>query len=196
MIELAHSLIREQIRKYNGGYKTPPEIDNALYRSLLDFYNELTQRRSRYLDEEQYNISGTNRFDLPEDFSKAVNVFSLVGAKRHEGDILTEIEFADRINSYILAPDVQNPVARIIGSSIDFYPEDAGNFVLSYYRTPFMPVFGYTVAENGRDIIFDADTSVELDIDPTDINTVVRRSLFYLGVSLQEQGLVMEGNGK
>ncbi len=193
MIELAHNIIRDQIRKYSGGYKSPEQIDVALYRSLMDFVQR-TSRPSRYLKEQAYNISGTNSFNLPTDFYRHANIYSLINGKKHEGDVLDEMQFADRVNSHFLAPDLENPVARIIGSKIELYPIDAGNFVFSYYRTPIKPKYGYDLV-NGRSIVFDPTTSTELDVDETDLNAVVSRSLFYLGISLKEETLVIEGNG-
>jgi hypothetical protein len=191
IIELAHSIVRDQIRKSGGGYKSPAQIDTALYRGLLDFLNGITTRPSRYLKEQPYNISGTNSFDLPEDFSRHANIFSLVDGQKYEGDVLDEMQFADRINSFILAPDLQNPVARIIGGKIEFYPDDAGNFILSYYRTPIKPVFGFDLV-NGRNMVFDQETSTELDIDETDMNHIIARALFYVGISLKEESLLTE----
>jgi hypothetical protein len=198
MIELAHKVIREQIRKYRAAYKSPEEIDNALYRGLIDFYNDLfkskqnSQQLSRYLKEQVCNISGTNIFDLEADFHKPVNVISVVGGFPYEGDILSETEWLDRIKSLIIPPTLQNPIARIIGDKVEFYPSDAGNFKLVYYRAPEKPVFAYTVDVNGRDITYNPVGSVDLDINEPAFDDVVVRAIGYLGISLSDQGLLVE----
>lgn len=197
MIDLVHSIIREQIRKYQGGYKSPKEIDNALYRALLDFYNNLfvprinSQELRRYLKEQVCNISSTNKFTLNSDYNKASIIKSIVGANVYEGDILEDNEYLDRINSVILAPDLQHPIARIIGNEIEFYPSDAGNFVLTYYRSPVKPIFNYTTP-GGRDIVYNSVGSVDLDVNQNSINNVIVGALGYLGISLKEESLLLE----
>jgi hypothetical protein len=198
MIELAHKVVREQIRKYRAAYKSPAEIDNALYRGLIDFYNDLfkskqnSQHLTRYLKQQVCNISSANSFTLNSDFSRPVNIYSTVSGQRHEGDILSENDWLDRVQSSIIFPDLQNPIARIIGTNIEFYPSNAGNFTLVYYRAPLKPVFNFTVAGNGRDITYNPTGSVQLDINEPAFDDVVVRSLGYLGVSLNDQGLLVE----
>lgn len=197
MIELAHEIIKEQIRKYSGGYKSPGEIDNALYRGLMDFYNGLffpkinSQELSRYLKEQVCNISTSNVFSLNPDFNKPSIIKSVVGANIYEGDILEEREYLDRLNSSILTPDLEHPIARIKGNEIEFFPSDEGNFILSYYRSPVEPVFAYTVS-GGRNITYNPIGSVDLDINPNSLNGVVSGALGYLGISLKEEGLLLE----
>jgi len=197
MIELAHEIIKEQIRKYSGAYKAPGEIDNALYRGLMDFYNGLffpkinSQELSRYLKEQVCNISSTNIFSLNADFNKPVIIKSVVGANTYEGVILEEREYLDRVNSVILTPDLQYPIARIIGNNIEFYPKDAGNFILSYYRSPIVPIYAYTVS-GGRNITYNPVGSVDLDVNPNSLNNVTVGALGYLGISLKEESLLLE----
>lgn len=198
MIDLAHNIIREQIRKYRAAYKTPEEIDNALYRGLIDFYNSLfkskqnSQQVSRYLTEQVCNITSTNVFALNSNFNRPVRITSTVGSNVYEGEILAENEWLDRRNSFILAPTLQQPIARIIGTNIEFYPSDSGNYRLVYYRSPLQPKFNYTVAVNGRDVVYNPTGSVNVDVNPSALNDVIVRALGYLGVSLNDQGLIVE----
>lgn len=193
LIEEAHSIVRDQIRKFKASYQTPEQIDRALYRGLLDYYTSLfkttdnVQKLNRYLKTATHNTAGT--FTLPADFQREVQVFSLYTGKEYEGDILTEQEFTDRRNSFILTPDYTRPIARIRGGQIEYLPAD-GNFILSYYREVIKPVFAYTVSV--RDIIFDAENSVELDVDASALNRVLVNTMPYLGIALNEESLLME----
>lgn len=197
MIDLAHKIIREQIRKYRAAYKTPEEIDNALYRGLIDFYNGLfrskqnSQQVSRYLTEQVCNITSTNVFPLNPDFNRPVRITSTVGTSVFEGEVLAENEWLDRRNSFILAPTNQQPIARIIGSNIEFYPGDSGNYRLVYYRSPLQPKFNYTVS-GGRDVVYNPTGSVNVDVNPSALNDVIVRAVAYLGISLNDQGLLAE----
>lgn len=198
MIDLTHKIVREQIRKYRAAYKTPEEIDNALYRGLIDFYNGLfkskqnSQQLSRYVTEQTCNITTSNVFTLNSDFNKPISITSTVSGQVYEGEILSENEWLDRKNSFILPPTSQQPIARIKGTSIEFYPSDSGNYKLVYYRSPVQPKFNYTVAANGRDVTYNATNSVNVDVNPSALNDVIVRALGYLGVSLNDQGLIVE----
>tara|TARA_R110000772_G_scaffold261411_1_gene379871 strand:- start:72 stop:683 length:612 start_codon:yes stop_codon:yes gene_type:complete len=197
VIELAHKIIREQIRKYRAGYKSPEEIDNALYRSLIDFYNLLfmpkinSQELSRYIKEQVCNISSTNSFSLAPDFNKPIIIKSNYVGNVYEGEILEEREYLDRINSAILTPDLEFPIARILNGNIEFFPSDAGNYIFSYYRSPVKPKFNYTVPD-GRNVVYTSVGSIDLDINPNSINNVIVGSLGYLGISLKEDSLLLE----
>jgi hypothetical protein len=198
MIQLAHDTIRGQIRKYRASYKTAEEIDSALYRSLMDFYNKLflgqrnSQQLSHYLSEQICDITTSNSFDLNLDFNRPVIIKSVVGQIQYEGDILAENEWMDRLNSVIIPPSLEKPIARVLGDKIEFYPGDAGNFVLVYYRSPVKPEYKYTVDGNGRDITFNPTGSVDLDVNKNSINNVISGALAYLGVSLKDDSLLME----
>lgn len=197
MIDLVHKIIREQIRKYRAAYKTPEEIDNALYRGLIDFYNGLfkskqnSQQLTRYLVEQTCNISSTNVFPLSSNFNRPVGIISTVSGQQYEGDVLSENEWLDRKNSFIVPPTLQFPIARIVGSNVEFYPSDAGNYKLVYYRSPVQPKFSYTISNN-RDIIYTSVGSVDVDVNQPALNDVIVRAIGYLGVSLNDQGLLVE----
>jgi hypothetical protein len=193
LIEEAHSIVRDQIRKFKGAYQTPQQIDRALYRGLLDYYTSLfkttdnVQKLNRYLKTVAHNTTGT--FTLPADFQREVQIFALYAGKEYEGDLLTEQEFSDRRNSFILAPDYERPIARIRGSQITYLPTD-GNFILSYYREVIKPVFAYDVVV--RDIVFKEVGSVDLDVDASALNRVLINTMPYLGIALNEESLLME----
>ena len=193
LIQEAHDIIRDQIRKFKGAYQTPAQIDRALYRGLMDYFSSLlkstdnVQKLNRYLKTVAHNTTGT--FTLPADFQREVQIFSLYTGKEYEGDILSEQEFSDRRNSEIIPPDYTRPIARIRGSQIEYLPAD-GNYVLSYYREIIKPVYAYDVSV--RDFVFDPDSSVELDVDASALNRVLVNTLPYLGIALNEESLLME----
>ena len=193
LIQEAHNIVRDQIRKFKGAYQTPQQIDRALYRGLMDYYTSLfkttdnVQKLNRYLKTAAHNTTGI--FTLPTDFQREVQIFSLYTGKEYEGDILTEQEFSDRRNSLIIAPDYMRPIARIRGGQIEYLPAD-GNYILSYYREVIKPVFAYDVVV--RDIIFKEEGSVELDVDASALNRVLINTMPYLGISLNEESLLME----
>jgi hypothetical protein len=200
LIQEAHEIVRDTIRKNKASYKSPEQIDRALNRGLTDYISFLmnpntpsdSQPLTHWLEEQE--INGTSA-TLNDNFFKESNIYSRVDGKEYEGDILSEQEFNDRANSYILGPMYEHPIARIIGRTIKFLPVD-GNYVLSYYREPIKCKWAYTVAENQRDLIFDEENSVDLDCNRNSMSEVISRALYYLGISMEAQNLIMEEKGK
>lgn len=199
LIEESHEIIRDTIRKNSASYKSPEQIDRAINRGLTDYMAFLlnpntpsdSQPLTYWLKEQVVN--GTSA-TLNEDFLRESNIYSKVDGKEYEGDILTEQEYNDRANSYIIPPTYEDPIAKIIGSEIRFLPVN-GNYVLSYYREPIQCKWAYTV-ENNRNLVFDADNSIELDCNRTSMSEVISRALYYFGISMEAQNLIMEEKGK
>jgi hypothetical protein len=272
-------------QKYEGIMVSADKFFSRVIEDLIPDMNQGKRLNYLYVDNVDYNISSTNIFDLPSDFVEGITVFSRVGNEKYEGVILTEVEFLDRINSTLLQPTLQAPIARIYNNKIEFYPSDSGNYTLSYYKFPsdkrpmatvkdnkiqvkpdveveltyykyptekrplgkfenqklfikpftanaelnyyafpverdalirisgsnilcdpatvtsialyylvypITAVFGYTVAPNGRDITYNPATSTDLNWKPTALSEIVSRALMYLGISLNEQSLIME----
>lgn len=271
--------------RYEGVMVSPDKFYSRVIEDLIPDMNQGKRLNYLYVENVDYNISSTNVFALPSDFVEGITIFSRVGSNKYEGVILTEVEFLDRVNSSLLQPTLEAPIARIYDNKIEFYPADAGNYTLSYYKFPseirplatvrdnkiqvrpaveveltyykyptelrpiakfedqkvfIKPftnnatlnyyafpierdaliritgdevscdpstvseialyylvypetgVFAYTIAPNGRDIIYDSVNSVDLNWKKTALSEIVSRALMYLGISLNEQGLIME----
>lgn len=191
MIEEAHKIIRDTIRKQTGSMKTPAQIDRALNRALFDYMIFLLKSNNNPQDIKRYieRVDADN--GVPENMVREISISSEVDESEYEGEILSEKEFNDRRNSVLLAPEYTNPIARISGKEIEVLPVN-GNYILTYYREPIECRYAYTVAENGRDIIFDPDNSIDLDCNKLAMSEVISRALLYLGISLENQSLVME----
>lgn len=205
LIEKAHKLIRGTIRKSQGSYVSPEDIDMNLNRSINDHVlfllspkgNANNQPLSRYISRHSYSNPSSNEYGLPPNFLKEINIYSLADGNTYEGDILKEQEFTDRRNSYITPPDTIHPIARLLGTS-DTYPNGVieilpsqGNFIFSYYRTVNNCLFSYNSPDN-RSIVFDEENSVEVDCNEGVLSEIVSRALVYFGVSLEAQNLLSE----
>jgi hypothetical protein len=99
--------------------------------------------RHLFKQEETYTlVAASDRLqDLPTDFNKEIQLFYKDGQNNYfEGEILSDREFAERLVSVIIAPDLENPIARIVGDQIEFYPRPTGvdtyDYVLSFYKYP------------------------------------------------------------
>lgn len=199
LIEEAHEIIRDAIRKNSGSYISPEQIDRALNRGVTDYMAFLlspdtpsdSQPLTYWLKEQVVNSTSAS---LESDFLRESNIYSKIDGKEYEGDILSEQEYNDRANSYIIPPTYEDPIAKIIGEEIQFLPEN-GNYVLSYYREPVKCKWAYTIVDN-RKFVFDEANSIDLDCNRTSMSEVISRALYYLGIGMQAQNLIMEEKGK
>jgi hypothetical protein len=200
MIEKAHKIIRDTIRKTLGSYVDPEQIDRALNRGLTDYISEILNQgvNAKPISLTRYVKSVPVTNQIPDDFFKEITVLSVADDTRYEGEILTEQEFYDRKNSKLVGPETEHPIARMYsdteGQKIEVLPE-GGNYLLSYYREPIECKFAYTTPDN-RTIVYDPDNSVDLDCNVLALSDVISRALLYLGVSLEAQNLILEEKAK
>lgn len=122
--------------RFEGIMTTPDKFYSRQIEDLIPERNQGKRQNYLYVENEDFDIVGTNVFELPSDFVDHITIFSRVGNQKYEGVILTEVEFLDRINSTLLAPTIEDPIARIFDNKIEFYPANAGNYTLSYYKFP------------------------------------------------------------
>ena len=200
MIENAHKIIRDTIRKTLGSYVDPEQIDRVLNRGLNDYVVSLLNQgvNAKPLPLTRYVKSVPVTDEIPEDFFKEITIVSVADNTRYEGEILTEQEFYDRKNSSLVGPETEHPIARLYsdneGQKIEILPVD-GNYLLSYYRKPIECRFAFTTPDDRR-IVFDADNSIDIDCNVLALSNVISRALLYLGISLEAQNLIMEEKAK
>lgn len=121
---------------------------------------------------------------LPADFSQDVTGETSCG---RELTILRPEEWMDRMHSEILAPDQENPIAKMEDDKIFVQPDEFTEINLTYFRLPNEFVFATTVAGDGRSEVFTSvgSTDIEFGIDCS--KEIIRRALVVLGVSFQNR---------
>jgi len=77
-------------------------------------------------------------------------------------DFLGDDKWANRVSSPIKSPTKKYPIAKWIGSQIQFAPADMRYVHFTYLREPVKPVLAYTYDGN-NDIVYDEDNSVQFD---------------------------------
>jgi len=69
---------------------------------------------------------------------------------------------------------------------IQLYPsQDSYTGTIYYMKRPIKPVYGYTVV--GRQIVYNPDTSTQLQWRDTDIDTILLKALSSIGINLSDQ---------
>lgn len=103
--------------------------------------------------------------------------------------ILNEDQIAERLDSHIIQPTEERPVALLGGVTngqyrIQFFPETGKTGQLYYLRRPVAPKYAYTL--NGRTETFDAGNSIDLEWNDAAVNQVIYKALGILGVPIED----------
>lgn len=102
--------------------------------------------------------------------------------------MMKDKEVADILESSIVYPDLDNPYANIEGSGVRVYPENIDRVEMVYLRQPLVPLWGFTTV-NDREV-YDASTSIDLDIPEELMNEVAMMHLSFIGIHIREQELI------
>ena len=118
-------------------------------------------------------------------------VYTENSVERQSGvKVLSEDQIAQRINSQIVAPTDNEPVALIGNTSIQLFPDNkAHSVIVSYLRLPTKPKYAYSVGSDGRTVTFDSANSVDLEFPDTSYNDIVMKALNILSVNTKDSFL-------
>jgi hypothetical protein len=122
-------------------------------------------------DNPQMNIDKYGIAELPSDyfaFSSCYynyvvqNSCDDIDTKPKEVDFLTDAEWSDRLNSVIVPPELEYPVAKMGAGKIQFAPRNLKKVDFTYLREPAAPVLAFTYDAN-NDYVYDAANSTQFD---------------------------------
>jgi hypothetical protein len=120
--------------------------------------------------------------NLPSNFSQEISFETSCGK---EGTLLTPEEYMDRKNSSILAPDQENPIAKIENKKIYIQPDEFIAIDLVHFREPAEFVYATTLAGDGRSETFNPAGSTDIEFGYEESEEIIKRALVYLGVAFQ-----------
>ncbi len=100
--------------------------------------------------------------------------------------MVNEDEISDRLNSQIDPVTVTNPVGEQKQPRFfKLYPLSGYTGTVKYFSRPVKPVLGYTTI-SGRVIVYDEDSSVQLQWRETEIVPLLLKALESLGINLSD----------
>lgn len=110
--------------------------------------------------------------------------------------LINEDERAYRLNSQIDPVTVTSPIGeQTAPKTFRLYPVGSYNGNVTYLKRPTKPVFGYSVI-SGRVIVYDPNTSTQLDWRDTEIPSVIIKALEIAGVNLRAEDIASWSNAK
>lgn len=101
--------------------------------------------------------------------------------------LINEDERANRLNSQIDPVTATSPIGeQVAPRTFLLYPASVYNGNVTYLRMPVKPVYGYTVI-SGRVIVYDPNTSTQLEWRETEQIPVLLKGLQSMGINLSDQ---------
>lgn len=184
------TLDRGQMSLYSdlkGRYATSQYVKDALS-PFRDSYN-FTTAVSGYV----IVPSTTNYLDLLD-----IQIYFQVSNRTiyYPVKLVNEDERAERLNSQLDPVTSTSPIGEQVAQrTFLLYPTAVYNGNVTFLRRPVKPVFGYTLISE-RVIVYDPNTSVQLEWRETELNLIILKSLQTLGINLSETELAEWANVK
>lgn len=190
------------VNKKTGAWYTVPEAVNVIDAGQMAMYRDLKPKYavSQWVKDalspfrESYNfttaVSGnviipdTDYLDLLD-----IQIYFQISNRTVYAPIklINEDERANRLNSQVDPVTTTSPIGEQIGlRTFRLYPIGVYNGNVTYLRRPIKPVYGYTVV-SGRVIVYDANTSTQLEWRETEHIPILLKGLQSLGINLSDQ---------
>lgn len=104
--------------------------------------------------------------------------------------IINEDEKVFRDNSQIIPVSVSDPYGLLVQNrNVQLYPATPQAGTVYYLSRPAAPFFSYTVV-SGRVIVYDPNTSTQLEWADNDVVAILVKALSYMGINLSEQDIM------
>lgn len=198
-ISEAFEFLNFWINKKTGAWYTISELELLVDRGQISYYTDIKPRyaTSQLVKDilspfkETYNftaqVSGyviipdDNYLDLLD-----IQIWFTISDRTtyYPVKLVNEDERANRLNSQISPVTVTSPIGeQTAPKTFRLYPASAYNGNVTYLRRPVAPVFGYSVISE-RVIVYNPNTSTQLEWRDTEIVPILLKSLQSVGVNL------------
>lgn len=214
MINSVRNTVMFLLNKDNRGFITPSEFDYFAKQAQLEifesYFNEyaraVAMQNSRkkalgYGDtanqiQNKIDIFATSQtiavqtdtggsyYSLPSDQYKLINL--IVSSKQVQE--VQKLKWDTLIGSRLMAPSTSFQVYKREGNKLYVLPAPAVNATLYYIKKPSDPHWGYETILN--DPVYNADSSTDFEVPPSDEANLVVRICKYAGLSIREKDVI------
>ena len=131
-------------------------------------------------------VDGSGQLNYPSGFVHLTQIgyYNSTKARFVPVEIIDHNQLFDRLDSDIIAPDLENPIMVYYNTYMQFYPITLMNISMSHLRLPTTPVYGMTQT-NGIDV-YNSGTSTELEWPEQYHSDIVRMLLGYISPSAKD----------
>jgi len=113
--------------------------------------------------------------------------FTVTGSTVNRIDFVNEDELPFALTSQLRPVTTSYPIAVDTATGFSIYPQSTQTGFYTYLRRPATPVYGFS--QVGRVITYDSATSTQLEWSDVYINNIIAKSLRYVGINMDEQGV-------
>ncbi len=190
------------INKFTGSFYTVPELENLLDLGQMAVYSDFKPKYAT----SQYIKDALSPFRSTYNFTTQVSGYVIVPDTTYLDLLDLQIYFqisnrtvyypvsmanedvrAERLNSQIDPVTITSPIGeQTAPRTFRLYPAGTYNGNVTYLRRPVKPVFGYSII-SGRVIVYDPNTSTQLEWRDTEIQTIMVKSLEAMGINLRAE---------
>lgn len=136
----------------------------------------------------QFTTDAAGFITYPSDYLHIIgSAFTVTGSTVNEVTMVNEDEFANALKSQLRPVSLSRPLGRDTATGVSLYPQSVQIGFFSYLKRPPTPVYAYS--QVGRTIAYDAANSTQLIWSDAYINNIIARSLFYVGINMDEKGI-------
>lgn len=192
------------IGKFTGSYFSISELENLIDIGQMGVYSDLKPKYAT----SQLSKDALSPFRETYNFTTQVSGYVIVPDTTYLDLLDLQIYFqvsnrtiyypvpminedvrAERLNSQIEPVTITSPIGeQTAPRTFRLYPVGAYNGNVTYLRRPVKPVFGYSVI-SGRVIVYNPNTSTQLEWADPYIQTVIIKSLEAAGINLRAEDI-------
>lgn len=142
-------------------------------------------------------------------YKKSVNKNGINTEVMKPVELLTDDQWNPRLSNSISRPTLDYPIARIVGSKIQFEPKDVRNIEFAYLRMPSTPFYDYTIQNDSIVYLPEGSThdgsvlasgtpsrTTELDWPLDNHTDIANMILSYVSVNLRENFLYQDAQNR
>jgi hypothetical protein len=200
-INYVYDFMRYIVRKQRGVMLSIPEAMQSLDLGQLDAvetwfsaYGETQQlhdaiRKLRVYQPFTSDAAGIVTF--PDDYTHLIGTpFTIFGSSVTQVTFFEEDEFAFALTNQVRVVSDDYPIVVNVANGFSIYPQHLQIGAYWYLRRPATPILAFTTSGiDGRTITYDPINSVQLEFSDSYINNIIARSLAYVGVNMNEDGV-------
>jgi hypothetical protein len=201
-LEKAHNIVRFYLRKATDSWFSPEEIDGALNRGQIEFFDEIkpgfgvNQQLNDALRPFRKKLTLTSGnttagvVTLPTDYQHLLVIsVALIDAEGHNRyypvEMVNDDELDTRRDSQLCPVTAHNPVGVFDPSgTIQVYPDTTFAGYLRYLKKPVDCQFVYS--QSGRTITYNSGSSVQLEWNEPSTQQIILKAVGILGLNSQD----------
>lgn len=197
-VNFFRTLSQNITKKVNAGNTTTTEeftnLSNAA--QLLKLSNDYetfvkTKVISNYLQtflktDQVFSVNPNNPIvPYPSDYQYMSSVGSYYDGTQIDCQLVDNADWREMLRPNSLNyPTKRFPKYQQKDDGVLFAPKDIGTIYFDYFKTPIVPVWGYTIVNNRQ--VYDPTTSVDFEWDNFALNEIMAIYLQFIGISLKD----------